>query len=341
MTNSHQHTFEVLFGQKFAVLAVSDCRSGPSPSIVTDLGNGYAMSRALPPKALETWATQLGSIHESELSECNLFLWATAGSDAPGILDRENNVLRRKVYQLYLGLLVAMPYLRHGRLTSLTGANASDAARVRSLTWYTGTYYTIGSPRAPLTVERVRDAKAIAMALASHSIAPTHRMVRALRTFRQATEFPDLDMRLHQFVRVIEAFIAPPFGKSAERFADRLEAINGGRGRAVALELYRIRSAIEHLRGPYDGMAKRPSGGKLRRMVRRTIEAETIARYLLFTYFSHRELWPHFRSRDAVDALWARSAPELENAFGKGIPLSKVAAAIDWDDFELQRRRSS
>jgi len=339
MANQHQRTFDVLPGHKFAILAVSDCRAGPSPSAVADLGKGYAMSRVLPSGALKTWATQLGSIHESELRKCNLFLWATAPSDSPGILDGENNALQRRVYQLYLGLLIAMPYLRHGRLTSLTGSNIRGEAGVRSLTWYSGTYYTIGSPRAPLTIQRARDAAAIASALATHSSQPGHRMVRALRTFRQATESPELDVRLHQFVRAIEAFIAPPFGRSAEHFADRLATVNWGRGRPVALELYKIRSAIEHLRGPYDAMPKRPAGGKSRRMARRIIEAETIARYLLFTYFSHRELWPHFLSRETVDALWVRSAPELRKALGSGIPLTKIAAAIDWNDFELRLRQ--
>src|SRR5512143_2335783 len=77
--------------------------------------------------------------------------------------------------------------------------------------------------------------------------------------------------------------------------------------------------------------------GKRRRLIRRTIEAETIARYLLFTYFSNRALWPHLRSRAAVDALWTRSAPELRLAFGEGIPMRAVAAAINWNDPNSRR----
>jgi hypothetical protein len=320
---------DVLKGRKFAVLALPESRSGPSPASVVDLGDGFAVSSALPDGSLRTWQDQLGTIHRDELDKCNLFLWALRASKAPQVLDRENVDLRKKVYQLYLGLLLSVPYMRHGRLTSLTGA-ATESATVRSLTWYPQTFYTVGSPLAPITIRRLRDAAEIAKALRRHSRVATHRMVRSLRAFRQATESPELDIRLHQFVRAIDAFLAPPFGKSAVRFGERFAAINGDRGRAVAKECYEIRSAIEHLRGPYDGMRLHPRGGRHRRLVRRTIEAETIARYLLFTYFAHRELWPRLRSRTSVDELWHHGAYELKEACGKGIPLRKVAAAIDW-----------
>lgn len=320
---------DVLKGRKFAVLALPESRSGPSPATVVDLGAGFAISSALPAGSLRTWQDQLGTIHRDELNECNLFLWALRPSKAPEVLDRENRSLRKKVYQLYLGLLLSVPYMRHGRLTSLTGA-ATESATVRSLTWYPQTFYTVGSPLAPITLRRLQDAAMIGKALGAHSLVPSHRMVRSLRAFRQATESPELDIRLHQFVRAIDAFLAPPFGKSAIRFGERFAAINRDQGRAVAKECYEIRSAIEHLRGPYNGMRRYPSGGKHRRLVRRTIEAETIARYLLFTYFANRELWPHLRSRTSVDELWHRGAGELKEACGKGIPLRRVAASINW-----------
>lgn len=335
MTHS---ALDVLRGRKFAVLALSESRAGPSPSKLLDWGDGFAVSDSLPRNALQTWEAQLGTIHRDELSKCRLFLWALRPSKAPQILDDENRDLQRNVYQLYLGLLLAVPYMRHGRMTSLIGA-ATDAPRVRSLTWYSQTFYTLGSPYAPLTISRLRDAHRIAKALVDHTRRPSHRMVRALKTFRQATESPDLDVRLHQFVRVIEAFLAPPFGKSAKHFGDRFAAINSRRGAAVARECYEIRSAIEHLRGPFDGMAKRPAGGKHRRLIRRTIEAETIARYLLFSYLTHRELWVHLRTRKTVEDLWKGSAILLRRALGKGIPLRKVAAAIDWDEFSREATR--
>ena len=328
-------TPSVLARRKFAVLALPELRVGGSPRPLIVLDDRFAVSNALPDGALRTWEAQLGTIHRSELDECRLFLWALRPSKAPEILDGENEVLRRQVYQLYLGLMLSVPYFHHGRMTSLTGA-ATDAATVRSLTWYSPTFYTVGSPLAPLTTERIRDAHVIARALIAHPRTPSNRMVRALRTFRQATESPELDIRLHQFVRVIEAFLDPDDARS---FGRRFAYLNGGRGELAMRECYETRSAIEHLRGPFDRMPSKPSGGKHRRLVRRAIEAETVARFLLFTYFTTRSLWPSLASRAAVKGLWSRSARELVVAIGQGIPMTQIPRAINWEELSRNPKR--
>jgi hypothetical protein len=148
-----------------------------------------------------------------------------------------------------------------------------------------------------------------------------------------------LDFRLHQFVRVIEAFIAPPFGKSAAHFADRLCEFTCERAWDGLRELYTIRSAIEHLRGPYDGMTSRPRGGRHKRLLRRCIESETLARVLLFEYFTTENAWPHFKSRQSVESFWALDAAERRRILMARVPMQKLARSIDYSELDAQRGR--
>jgi hypothetical protein len=315
---------------------------------------GFAMSRSLPGEAVETWHDQLGSIHREELDRTELFLWAIKRSNAPGIIDAEYRTLAVRVHQLYLGLLLALPYLSNGRVTSLSGANADGYSRARQLTWYARTYYTVGSPVAGLTIERAKHAAQVARALSRHPRSPSHRMVRVLRTFRKAAECMELDDRLHQFVRVIEGFLGTRNGKE---FAARGAHFVSGRWSRDSLEeMYAMRGAIEHLRGPFAeiGMARRPvrhrvrsrpsgrpAGGRLRRLIRRTIEAEIIARYLLFQYFTTGQLWRHFANERTLSDFWgSHTTRSLRDGFGGPIPLDRIEAAIDDDEISRAITRS-
>ena len=110
------------------------------------------------------------------------------------------------------------------------------------------------------------------------------------------------------------------------------------RGFAVAKELYDIRSAVEHLRGPFGGLPKRPRGGKRLRLLVRAIEAETLARFLLFTYFRSPQLWPHFANKHAAAAQWDRGAPELRGAVGEFIPLLRLRRSLNVKEIQRHMR---
>lgn len=124
---------EVGLNYKFAVLALPDSRGGPAPQELLSLPAGFAISRTLPDKALETWCEDIGRFKHQELRECSLFLWSVRESATPDVLDQENRELAEDVYRLFLGLLLAVPYYSCGTPTVLTGANSDGTARVRSL----------------------------------------------------------------------------------------------------------------------------------------------------------------------------------------------------------------
>jgi len=265
-----------------------------------------------------------------------LFLWALKPSQSPEILDQENEDLRREAYRLYLGLLVAVPFFSSGRLTSLTGANSDGVPRVRSLSTYQRTFFTLGAPTPAVTIQRANLAARLAAALKQHDHIDGHgRFVRALRTFREACESGNLDQRLHQFVRCMEGFVAPPFKQSGVQFAKRLKRLCAGRASRQLRDLYTIRGGIEHLHGPYDRLPKGLSKRERRtRLLIRCFEAEALARYLILTYLRNPPLWPHFITRASIEAFWALKPAQFRSLWPTRIHYPSISKEFDYQALE-------
>lgn len=303
-------TIAIAAGYKFAVLAVPE--AGTAPASILSLSPRYAVSSALPDGVLDAWRENIGSLHVAELEKTHLFLWALKKSKAPAILDRENETLAKDAYLLYFGVLLAVPYFSHGRLTSLTGANCDGTPHARSFTFYSRLYRTLGAPHPSLSASRLRLGAQLAAALKKFNRSPYRwRIERSLRAFREACEADRLDQRLHQFVRCAEGFAVPPFGQSAVHFATRLRRLCTGHCKAAMKQLYDMRSGIEHLHGPYDRLPKRPAPGRFQRLLQRCIQAEALSRFLLTVYLLNPGLWPWFKDRDAIQRFWQLSDTQL------------------------------
>ena len=318
-------------GYKFALLALPESRGGGVPKQLLALPDGFAVSDSLPSGALEHWRPDIGRIHSEELEGCSLFLWALSHSTNPGVLDQENEDLKREVYRLYLGLLIALPYFSHGRVTSLTGANANSDLQARALGTHGRTYHVLGAPEPRLSLNKFQLAAQLAVRIREHDATPAaKRITRALRAFREASEAGDLDQRLHQFVRCAEGFAVPPFKQSAVRFADRLGTVCAGRSRPYLKQLYSIRSGIEHLHGPFDRMPRRLSVAQRElRLLQCCLQAETVARYLLHTYLVNPGLWPHFESRTSIDAFWALDTRTRRKLWPTRLAFDKIRSNLD------------
>lgn len=312
-------------GYKFALLSVAE--AGSAPQTMTKLSAKYFVSSVLPPGVLDTWRANIGRLHERELEETRLFLWALKKSKSPGVLDRENDRLAEDVYRLYLGVLLATPYFSNGRMTLLTGANADGTARARTFTFYSRSYRTLGVPHHYLSVGRLREAETIAASLAKLSRSPhRHRMERTIRAFREACEADRLDHRIHQFVRCAEGFAVP---YTAVQFTQRLKKLCVRRCKPALKQLYDIRSGIEHLHGPYDRLPKRPKPGKVTRLLQRCVQAEILARFLITTYLSQPTLWPWFSDRAAIDGFWAQSDKQLHATWPRRLAFPSATSVLD------------
>jgi hypothetical protein len=324
---------DVGLNYKFAVLALPDSRGGPAPQELLSLPAGFAVSRKLPDKALQTWYEDLGRFKQQELRDSSLFLWALRESASPDILDHENHELAADVYRLFLGLLFAVPYFSCGTPTVLTGANADGTTRVRSLGTYDRFHHIIGSPPADVSIGRLRLAARLAIALQDHDRFDGHeRMERAFRAFREASETLYVDTRLHQFVRAAETLVAPHDGAT---FAVRVQRVCAGNARPGLKQIYSIRSGIEHLHGPYDRMPKRLSRrGRLWRLVMRTMQIEAVSRYMLTHYLLRPSLWPHLATLKGVKQFWSRGRADFLSEWPSRIAFTSLLRDFDYKAVE-------
>jgi hypothetical protein len=286
----------------------------------------------LPPNALDTWQDNIGRFHRQELERCGLFLWSLGPSAHPENLDNENEELGKRAYCLFLGLLIGVPYFSAGRLTRLTGANADGTTRARSLTTFPRSWYTLGAPAPRLSTAKIRLAAKIAAALLNLPGlgADKGRIGRSVRIFREACESANLDDRLHQFVRCAEGLSVPANGKE---FTARLSRICAGRCKKHLEEMYRVRSGIEHVHGPFERIPKRVRcRDRQEFLLMRTVEAEALARYLLTAVLLQPPLWTNFRDRGTIKALWQLPARKFNRTWPSKLAFPAILRAFDHAD---------
>lgn len=310
-------------GYRFAMLAVSHSSSGGSPRPLILLDERFAVSNDLPAGVIEDWGEMIGTRHRWELEQASLFLWATAAEG-----DSAN--LRRAVLQLYYGLLLAVPFLNHGRMTLFEGSNFDGSLRVDQVLPYHRTWSVAGSPSVSLTVSRVRHAHRIALALADiDGSSAFERLDRVLRTFREGCEASTADARLHQFVRATEGFTVP--WKNTD-YAERMGEFCKGRAYPYLLELYNMRGSIEHLRGPYRWMPKSlTQRGRLLRLFQRAMLAELLARTWIYHFLLTPSLWSNFSTFEGATRFWKLAPRERARRVGWCVDVPGALRLFDRD----------
>ena len=322
---------------KYTLFAIPGVRL---PSQIPDLlalGNGLHFSTGLPMEVPDRWKTWLGSLRFREVDEAGFYLLAVAPSLEPSVLNGENQSLTSTVYDLYIGVMVSVPYLSHQRITALTGANTGEGADVRQVWDYSRTYYTLGSPRTQITVGRLKQAAQFASALAS--IKRTDgavRLARIIRTFMAGVQAYEMDVRVHQFVRCTEGFVHPPFQSAKRTFAHRTQQLIEGNFDTVLGELYTIRSTTEHLLGPMKAITAPTERERRLLLLQRAVQAETLARYCMWNFLRSPHLWEYFVSDDSIEKFW--NLPERQRRALWGSRLDLAGATREFEPTALEDR---
>ena len=119
MTVHGTHTW-IEDGEKYALVGLSVKFEGnlPSGKITTNLSALTGTAFGVP----SDWREWLGSIRVGEVEDCNLFLLSKLASSAPDVLDAENQRLQQRVWNFYVGLLLASPFAPAHRPVMLTGS---------------------------------------------------------------------------------------------------------------------------------------------------------------------------------------------------------------------------
>jgi hypothetical protein len=241
---------DIPIGNKFAMVAVTT--EPRPPEVLLPLwfdGGLWAVSR--PPLALDaTWKRWLG-LRAEELDKSNLFLIATSPSGTPEILDDEHERLERVARFAFLALAIQGLYIERPGLI-LQGSRLANpfGLQVRSVHDTMPVFRLEGSERMPLTMQRLVAAGRMAWhmrEIASRKQVP--RLWKGVRSLTFGIQSRAGEDRLHAFVRALEAVIKPPQGRSERIFVHRCQTFTGrqDQNRGLLRELYRLRSAAEHL----------------------------------------------------------------------------------------------
>lgn len=283
------------------------------------------VTRELPLAVPDHWRTWLGSLRVEDLGKADLFLFASSPSTAPKILDAENRQLGDLVHRLYFGLLIAAPYIQHEEGTLMTGAHHGGQVDVRQVTRYDDVLPSPGCHGAVLEASVFESAMRVADGIATLEGTGEHdRTWRITHAFHDALRSNEFGQRIHQCMRSIEGFILPDVGSTRKQMIARSALFVGSGHEPLIGKLFDIRSAVEHLHGPYAEIQAPDLKSANVLLAELSHKAEAIARYCLNRLLNTSSLWPHFRDDDSLRAFWKLSPAERTAQWGPPMDTSQV-----------------
>jgi hypothetical protein len=315
-------------GEKFGLVSLSVKLDGDiAPRMLTRHFLALTTTFAIPP----LWRDWLGSIRADELDDCNLFLLSKLPSLTPGVHDAENHTLRQRVWNFYVGLLLASTFSPAHKPVMLTGARQNGDINIREQTDLDCPVPSLFRFYPPVVAADIRRAAQLAEnmeALAAAFPAPKcWRLNRVLHLYTEARSSPDPLERIHQYCRCIEGLILPTTGQTKRQFKSRTELFIGPRHHDLMDELYDLRSAVEHL---HENRYLESFDREIRLdLVQKEAIAEHIARTALARIIGCKPLWSRFANTSALAQFWGLTGTDRQLIWGD--PIDPLDALADYD----------
>jgi hypothetical protein len=316
-------------GEKYGLVGLSVKVDGiiPPGTIATNLWALTDTTFNIPP----LWREWLGSIRAEEVEDCNLFLLSKLPSSTPDVLDAENETLKQRVWNFYVGLLLASTFAPAHKPVILTGSRRAGEIDIRQKQDLDSPVPCLFRRYPPVVSEDIRLAaqlgenlEALAAALPSDG---HWRLFRTLHVYMEARTTTEIVDRLHQYCRCIDGLILPDAGQTKRQFKSRTELFIGPRHHGMMDEIYDVRSAVEHLHeNRYLESFDRTTRLDL---LKKEAIAEHIARTSLARILGRNALWPHFANTSALANFWALTAVERRQIWGD--PIDPMHAIADFD----------
>lgn len=284
----------------------------------------------------EWWRKQLGELQINHINECSLFI--TAVSADPSTDER---FLSRRVSTSYYSLLCQgvgySPCGYRSKGVSLAGENTSDGMRVSSIgsldAFYEPPKVISASVRQEHFTATVDLAKRLRTIYGEDPEAPWQsgqedylRLRKGVNSLLDGIKHPQPHIRLHQFVRAIEAVIRPKQGEGLKKFIYRCQFFAGRTPRDQKLlgELYEMRSAAEHLNPISAKLSEYPEHERDNLQLLRTYQAELLASFVFRKVLTQTDVLKHFKSEESITDFWQQQTSDLIAFWGDTINLYDV-----------------
>ena len=329
--NQKQAQNWIVDGEKYALLGLSVKVTDPDIAKL-DLSPNFQIIGGNDFKVPDEWREWLGSIRVEEVEACDLFIAAKIKSKTPDILDGENIQLNRRVWGFYCGLLLSSTFSTAHKPVVLSGSCRDGEVGLRQIQDLDVPIANDFRPYPDVTPANLREAAAIAERLerlaATRRGSNRWRFNRVLQLYIQTRTEQDNLERIHQYARCIDGVILCDPGKSAKQFKSRSELFIGPGHHDLMGEIYEVRSAVEHLHEDrYLDPLTRPVQVDL---IKKEAVIEHIARTTLARIVLNDALWPHFTSKTALAAFWAKPAADRQAIWGD--PIDPMDALVEFDE---------
>ena len=317
---------------KFAAFFLSRCGVKPDlPQEEEQIEKDIWVSQKFDLAVAAHWQTWLGSLATDEMREGGLLIYVTGQpSKQPEVLDGENQALQQEVNDILNGLLLqGVPGFMRGFIVN--GANVNGQIGIRQHASIRELDLTHGQPEFLVGIDEARRSVSLARRLRYIQDAPRPewgRVIRAVRTLLLANhQTNSFGERLHQFVRALEGLIKVPKGNGRKTFAHRAQtfAVAGDAPREALLELYDLRSAVEHLGVPIEALAAEGTEKQRLGVVdRRTRQADALARLAILRALESPVIFNYFRTDAQIDEFWKLADDVKVLLWGDRLDIMKV-----------------
>lgn len=285
-------------GYKYSLLSLPKLNAVTREGALTLAEEGYALSTSHPVTDLQSLRSSLSRRQLAGLATGSQFLVVYARSHHPAIRNHENQVLERRLHRFHLGLLLACPFIAHEESVFLEGASRNGRTDARGQRTYERVVRMSGGPAPLLDAFHLRYALALGRGtrhLRRHRAGK--RFGRVLSAFRTGLHASALDVRIHQFVRCVEAFVG---SWRKEEFAAGASLLVSNIPESDLLQMYQIRSSVEHFGGWKAAIPVRGEAAKERVLIERAVQTQAMAHSVLSRFVANRALWPHYVDETTV-----------------------------------------
>lgn len=271
------------------------------------------------------WQDWLGRFRVDDIEGSNLFLVCKV-EKPQGTYDRSLRLVRRRVMNLYSGLLLSSRFSAAKSPFIFSGEGTLGEAQInrwqeisRPVECYPSPYPEIPSGSIPLAANIAQNLDEIwtETPLSRDFL----RLARVATIYGNARCMADPLDRIHQYVRCIEGFIVPEIGKTKRYFKNRTWLFLGEGKADLMEEIYEIRSKVEHLK-EFEYLES--SNLEIRPDVLEKEEfIEQAARKTLVHVICRMGLWQHFGNEESLKSFWQKSDNEKKEIWEQ---------PLDWEN---------
>lgn len=279
----------------------------------------------------QEWREWLGTIHSEEVEGSNLFLFSKMKSLHPNVVDAESQELQRRVWNFYIGLLLASNFAPAHKPVILSGSRVDGEIKIRQQKTLDCPVPRIFKPYPNVEIADIRRAALLGSNLLTWILHPppngSWRLFRTLAVYIAARTTGDVLDRLHQFCRCIDGLILPDIGQTKRQFKSKTELFIGPHHHNLMGEIYDVRSAVEHL---HENRYLETFDRELRLSL---LQKEAIVAHIARTALGHivavEALWHHFANTDSLERFWKLPKAERQQIWGS--VTNPMDALIDFD----------